>query len=85
MPRTRRLSITDYVNPCSPPPDSATVARMARMTLDQQLATVRALYAVHERSDLGDDEVALIQMSHELDELLSRADWLLPVQDDPSR
>jgi hypothetical protein len=56
---------------------------MARMSLDQQLDTVRRLYTVHERSDLGDDEVALIQMSHELDELLSRADWLLPVQDDP--
>lgn len=53
------------------------------MTLDQQLATVRALYAVHERSDLGDDEVALIEMSHELDELLSRADWLLPDGRDP--
>lgn len=51
------------------------------MPLDKQLDVVRQLFSIHERGDLGEDEVALITLSHELDELLSRADWLLPVGD----
>lgn len=53
------------------------LGNMARMTLADQLATVRALYAAHEAKNLGDDEDALIQLQHEIDERLSAAELFL--------
>lgn len=50
---------------------------MARMTLTMKQEIVRQLYDVHERNDLGDDEAALVQLQHELDELLATAAALL--------
>lgn len=50
---------------------------VARMTIPEKQAIVAAIHDVHERNDLGDDEVALIYLQHELEELLSRADALL--------
>lgn len=50
---------------------------MARMTIPEKQAIVAALHDVHERDDLGDDAEALVQLQHDLDELLSTADFFL--------
>lgn len=57
---------------------------MARMPLMAKQEVVRLLHDIHERHDLGDDEVALIQLQHDVDELLARgADLLGDVQGGP--
>lgn len=50
---------------------------MARMSLTTKQEVVRLLHTIHERHDLEDDEAALIQLQHDLDELLSQAAALL--------
>jgi hypothetical protein len=50
---------------------------MARMPLTTKQEVVRLLHDVHERHDLGEDEAALIQLQHDLEELLSTAAALL--------
>lgn len=50
---------------------------MTRMTIPEKQAIVAALHDVHEREDLGDDVEALVQLQHDLDELLATAASLL--------
>lgn len=50
---------------------------MARMSIEEKCAVIRQLHAVHEREDLGDDENALVQLQHDVDELLAVAALLL--------
>lgn len=50
---------------------------MARMSLIAKQEVVRLLHDIHERHDLGEDEELLVQLQHELDELLATAAALL--------
>lgn len=50
---------------------------MARMPLEDQIFAVRALYDVHQRHDLGEDEMLLVQLQHDVEERLSIAASLL--------
>jgi hypothetical protein len=47
------------------------------MSLPAKQEVVRMLHGIHERHDLGEDEAALIQLQHDVDELLARAAELL--------
>lgn len=50
---------------------------MARMSIEEKCAIVRRLHNVHTRDDLGDDEEAIIQLQHDVEELLSTVALLL--------
>jgi hypothetical protein len=50
---------------------------MARMTVEEKIELIRQLHDVHERLDLGGDQFPLIQLQHELEELLSYGSSLL--------
>lgn len=50
---------------------------MSKMTLDAKLDVIRKLHDVHQRQDVIVDEGLLVQMQHDVEELLSAAALLL--------
>jgi len=55
----------------------ALVRDRGRMRVDEKFAIVRQLHNIEGRDDLGDDEEALVQLQHDLDQLLATAALLL--------
>ena len=51
---------------------------MARLTLQEKIDTVTWLHTVHE--SLGEVDPDVIQLQHDVDELLARALWLLSTE-----
>ena len=51
---------------------------MARLTLQEKIDTVTRLHTVHE--SLGEVDPDMIQLQHDVDELLARGLWLLSTE-----
>ena len=51
---------------------------MARLTLQEKIDAVTRLHTVHE--SLGEVDPDVIQIQHDVDELLARARWLLSTE-----
>src|SRR5688572_2894354 len=55
--------------------------KMARMTIKLKYDVIRRLHCIHELADGMDDGWALIDIQHQIEELLERAAILLPPAD----
>ena len=70
----QRIAV-EHATRSSAPPRGAT---LARLTLQEKIDAVTRLQAVHE--SLGEVDPDVIQLQHDVDELLARGLWLLSTE-----